>query len=154
MFIHRCLVFLAMLAALAALSVGPARAGQAEDVVALYERFAAAQNRRDVASVRSLLDSSERFLWVSNGQAFWGADTMVARMSQFQEAEVWEVRPDRSRRVFVSLGPDTAHLYQPLTLRIGPAAGPDEIPFLVDVLCVRTADGWRIAALLTTTENR
>lgn len=143
-----------LLALAVALHAPPAGAGPAEEVVALYESFADAQNRRDLAAVRRHLLSSEEFLWVSNGEAFWGPDTMVARMAGFQKAEVWEVRPDRARRRFVALSADVAHLYQPLTLRIGPAAAPDEIRFLVDVLCLRTDQGWRIAALLTTTERR
>jgi len=53
----------------------------------------------------------------------------------------------------VEVAADAAYLYQPLTLRIGPAAKPSEIPFLVNVLSVRTAEGWRIAALFTTTEK-
>lgn len=125
----------------------------AGEIVALYERFAEAQNRRDPAAVRALLLSSERFLWVSDGKAYWGPDTMVERMIRFQKAELWRVEPDRARRRIVAISADRAHLFQPLVLRIGAAAAPDAIPFLVSVLCVRTADGWRIAGLLTTVEK-
>jgi hypothetical protein len=34
---------------------------------------------------------------------------------------------------------------------IGSAKAPDRLRFLVSMLCVRTPDGWRIAALFTTT---
>lgn len=146
----------------AATLLGPARGATdadgaaeevAEEVAALYERFVAAQNRRDIPAVRDLLLPGQRFLWVSDGKAFWGADTMVERMRRFQAAEVWRVEPDRARRRLVEIAADSALLYQPLTLRIGAAASPDAIAFLVSVLCTRTPDGWRIAALLTTVEN-
>lgn len=134
-------------------ALSPASAGPADEVVALYERFAEAQNRRDPDAVRALLLSSERFLWVSDGKAFWGPDTMVERMVRFQKSEVWRVEPDRTRRRIVEVSADRAHLFQPLVLRIGSAAAPDAIPFLVSVLCERTAEGWRIAGLLTTVEK-
>lgn len=148
----RSAVAAAALAA-ATLFAAAAHATPAEDVAALYERFVAAQNRRDIAAVRDLLLPDQRFLWVSDGKAFWGPDTMVERMSRFQAAEVWRVEPDRARRRFVEISGDSGYLYQPLTLRIGTAASPDAIAFLVSVLCTRTPDGWRIAALLTTVEN-
>ena len=133
---------------------GPAHgATPAEEVVDLYERFVAAQNRRDIPAVRDLLLPDQRFLWVRDGKAFWGPDSMVERMSRFQAAEVWRVEPDRERRRFVAISGDSGYLYQPLTLRIGAAASADAIAFLVSVLCIRTPDGWRIAALLTTVEN-
>lgn len=128
-------------------------ADPADEVIALYERLAEAQNRRDTAAVRALLLSSQRFLWVSDGKAFWGPDTMVERMARFQKAELWRVEPDRSRRRIVEFSGDRAHLFQPLVLRIGAAGAPDAIPFLVSVLCERTTDGWRIAGLLTTVEK-
>jgi hypothetical protein len=43
----------------------------------------------------------------------------------------------------------------PLELSIGSNAdGPDHFHFLVSALCVATPQGWRIAALFTTMENR
>lgn len=136
-----------------ATSVRAVRAAPADEIVALYERFAEAQNRRDIEAVRSLLLPSDRFLWVSDGKAFWGPDAMLERMARFQQAAVWVVEPDRARRRIVEVADDRAHLHQPLVLRIGSAEAPDRIPFLVSVLCERTAAGWRIAALLTTVEK-
>jgi ketosteroid isomerase-like protein len=128
-------------------------ADTASDVKSLYDRFLAAQNARDLDAVRQVLLPTPEFQWVSDGKSFWGADELVQRMSQFQNAEVWQVTPDYTRSRVVEVATDAAYLYQPLTLRIGPAAKPSEIPFLVNVLSVRTAEGWRIAALFTTTEK-
>jgi hypothetical protein len=46
-----------------------------------------------------------------------------------------------------------AFLHLPLVLVIGPKANPDRLRFLVSMLGVATPDGWRIAALFTTTEK-
>ena len=81
-------------ATLVALSLGawfPAQASVADDVRAVYDQFAAAQNARDLAKVRTFLVDSPKFLWVSDGMSFWGPDALVKRMAEFQLAEVWRV---------------------------------------------------------------
>jgi hypothetical protein len=123
------------------------------EVRALYERLVAAQNARDVAAVRSVLWESPRFLWISDGKPFWGPDAMIARMSAFQRAEIWEVTPARERARVVEVSPTSAVLFQPLRLTLGPRTDARSIDFLVNMLAIRTADGWRVAALYTTDEN-
>jgi uncharacterized protein (TIGR02246 family) len=148
----RLIAALALLASL--LSGGPARAGTDAELRALYARFYAAQNARDVDAVRATLLDSERFLWVSNGQSFRGRETMLARMAEFQKAEIWEVTPELDRAEVVELGADAAYLHLPLALAFGARRpGPERYRFLVTVLCVRTDAGWRIAALLTTRDG-
>lgn len=144
---------LALLLLCAALLAGPARAAPEHELLATYQRFLAAQNARDLAAVREVLSDDPRFLWVSDGRAYWGREAMLERMGRFQTADVWHVTPHLHRAVPVLLNDSTGFLHLPLTLRIGPAAGPSSIDFLVGVLCVRTAAGWRIAALFTT-ENK
>ncbi|MEI5668099.1 hypothetical protein WBO78_24150 [Bosea sp. CCNWLW174] len=74
-------------------------------------------------------------------------------MSAFQRSDVWEVKPDRERARVVEVSPVSAVLFQPLKLTLGSRADPQRIAFLVNVLCVRTPDGWRVGALYTTEEN-
>jgi len=119
----------------------------------LYERFYTAQNARDVAAVRETLLDSDRFLWVSNGQSFWGRETMLARMAEFQRAEIWAVTPELDRARVVELDAGAAYLHLPLTLEFGARAAPERYRFLVTALCARTEAGWRIAALLTTRDG-
>jgi ketosteroid isomerase-like protein len=130
-----------------------ARADWGDEVRATYLAFAAAQNARDLKSVRSLLLDSPQFLWVSDGRSVWGPDATIARMASFQEAEVWRVEPALADAVPVRMGTGSAFLHLPLRLVIGSAAEPDRLKFLVTALCSRTADGWRIAALFTTTDK-
>jgi hypothetical protein len=141
------------LLATAALAAPTAWAGPEDEVRRLYGRFLAAQNEHDLTAVRAVLLDSPEFLWVSDGMSVWGPDALVARMSQFQQAPVWRVEPDLQRAVAVEVDAHAAYLHLPLVLTIGPEATPDRLRFLVSVLGVDTAQGWRIAALFTTTEK-
>ena len=143
-------------ATLVALSLGassPAPANVADDVRAVYDQFAAAQNTRDLAKVKTFLVNSPKFLWVSDGMSFWGPDALVKRMAEFQLAEVWHVDPDLADAAIVEVDDGAAYIHMPLALTIGLKAKPDVIHFLVSILCVKRAQGWRIAALFTTTEK-
>jgi len=130
------------------------RAGPLDEVRATYERFLAAQNARDIAAVRAFLWDSPSFCWVSDGQTFWGRETMLARFARFQELEVWEARPDRARMVAVQVSADVAYLHFPLELALGAMPDPERIPFLVSALFRRIDAAWRIAALFTTIEKQ
>ena len=143
------------LIALAAVwAMAPAHAGPVDEARALYRAFAAAQNRRDLGEVRELLLDSPQFLWVSDGKSIWGPDAVLKRMALFQEASIWHVDPDLNRAVAVTVSERTAFLHLPLELTVAFApAKPERLRFLVSVLCVETSQGWRIAALFTTTEN-
>jgi ketosteroid isomerase-like protein len=131
----------------------PVRADTDHELRATYGRFVAAQNARDLNRVRELLIDAPHFLWVSDGMAVWGANAMLERMAFFQEAEVWRVEPDLARAVSVQVTGTTAFLHLALTLVIGSSPSPDRLRFLVSMLCVRTAEGWRIAALFTAPEK-
>jgi ketosteroid isomerase-like protein len=132
-----------------------ARADNSDDVRALYDQFVHAQNDRDLKRVEDLLLDSPKFLWVSDGMSVWGRKALIDRMSIFQRSEIWHVTPDLSQAVPVELDDTSAFLHLPLELAIGSKIpGPDKIRFLVSVLCVKTGQGWRIAALFTTTEKK
>jgi len=143
-------------AMLVALSLGAspaARADSPSEVRALYDQFAAAQNARDLVKVKTFLVDTPEFLWVSDGMSFWGPDALVKRMAEFQLAEVWRVDPDLAHAAVVEVNDGAAYIHMPLTLTIGLKTKPDAIQFLVSILCVKKAEGWRIAALFTTTEK-
>ena len=122
--------------------------------LALYQRFAAAQNRHDLAAVGDLLLDSPRFLWVSDGKSIWGREAVLKRMALFQEARIWQVEPALDKATTVAIDEHAAFLHLPLVLSLAfTAAPPERLSFLVSVLCVETPSGWRIAALFTTTAN-
>jgi ketosteroid isomerase-like protein len=131
-----------------------AMADPAHEIEALYRSFAAAQNARDLTTVKSLLLDSPRFLWVSDGKSVWGREATIKRMALFQGNETWRVEPDLAHAVTVPVGADSAYFHLSLDLVIGPqGAPPERLGFLVSMLCLRTGEGWRIAALFTTNRN-
>ena len=135
-------------------AAAPAFAGTAEDVRATYERFAAAQNAHDLSRVREVLLDSPRFLWVSDGHSVWGREATLKRMASFQDNAVWRVVPALERATVVEVADGAAYYHLPLVLEIGAVKEKfDSLKFLVSVMCVKTPQGWRIAALFTT-ENK
>jgi ketosteroid isomerase-like protein len=130
-----------------------ARADTRSEVIAAYERFAAAQNARDIGRVRETLLDSPDFLWVSDGKSIWGREAMLERMGRFQTLEVWRVEPLLDRARVVETAQDVAYLHMPLDLALGTRAAPTVTRFLVSILFRRTEAGWRIAALFTTLDN-
>lgn len=131
----------------------PAFAGTREEVLDVYGAFAEAQNARDPARIGAFFIDGPDFLWVSDGQTFWGREAAIARMSSFQEAAVWRVVPDLDHARVIEQGEGVALLHMPLILEIGAEAAPDRLRFLVSILFRDAGDGWRIAALLTTTQK-
>ena len=143
------------IAVLALALTGTAHANPATEARALYDRFVAAENANDFDAVRSVLLDSPQFLWVTNGLSIWGREAAVRRMINYHTAEVWHIQPEDARAVAVEVSPSASFLHVPLELSIGSKAdGPDHFHFLVSALCVATPQGWRIAALFTTMENR
>ena len=146
------IVALALMTAI--LAAQTARAAPADEVRAVYIKFAAAQNAHDLGKVRALLLDSPTFLWISDGKSVWGREETLKRMAVFQEARIWRVDPDLDKAVGVTLSETTAFLHLPLELSLAfSPAEPERLRFLVSVLGVRTPQGWRIAALFTTAEN-
>ena len=136
-------------AALAAPSL--AQAVAKDKVLALYNRFLTAQNARNLAEVGAQFIDGPDFLWVSDGKSIWGRAAALERMGKFQGAEVWRVEPALDTARVVEVNEGAAYLHLTLELIIGDAVKPDRITFLVSMLGVRMAKGWKIAALFTTT---
>lgn len=123
-------------------------------LLATYEAFAAAQNDRDLDRVGQFFIDGPEFLWVSDGQSFWGREAVLARMGRFQGADIWRVLPDLDTARIVPLSQDSAFLHLSLVLEIGSDPRPNRLGFLVTILFVKQESApWRIAALLTTREK-
>lgn len=125
--------------------------GTSREIRELYTRFYTAQNARNLNEVAMQLADAPEFLWVSDGKSIWGRQTAIDRMRTFQQAEVWRVEPNLPAAKVIQISKKSAYLHLPLDLVIGAAAAPDRLRFLVSALCVRTMQGWKIAALFTTT---
>jgi Domain of unknown function (DUF4440) len=123
-------------------------------ILDLYKRFSSAQNAHDVAAVREMLSDRPDFLWISDGKPFWGRDAMIARMAEFQKAEIWRVEPEYESARVVMTSEAGGYLHIPLVLVLGSNSQPARLKWLVGVLCVRERGEWKIAALFTTQDKR
>ena len=132
----------------------PAMADQQQEVRDLYAAFVTAQNRHDIDAVRPLLSDRPDFLWISDGRPVWGREAMLARMADFQKAEVWRVEPEYAASQVILLDEDTAVFHLPLLLVLGTKADPARLKWLVEVICQKEVTGWRIAGLYTSQDKR
>lgn len=140
--------------ALAIALASPALADSQQDIRDLYAAFVTAQNRHDIDAVRPLLSDRPDFLWISDGRPVWGREAMLARMADFQKAEVWRVEPEYAASQVILLDEDTAVFHLPLLLVLGTKADPARLKWLVEVICQKEATGWRIAGLYTAQDKR
>lgn len=138
--------------ALASPVAGAEQAKQAE-ILAAYTSFKNAQNERDLEKVGAHFVDGPEFLWVSDGQSFWGRAATLKRMGAFQSAAVWRVEPHMESARVVELSHGVAMLNIGLVLVIGSVENPNHLPFLVSILFRRVDEDWRIAALLTTNDK-
>jgi uncharacterized protein (TIGR02246 family) len=132
----------------------PAIADPQQEIRDLYKAFVTAQNRHDIDAVRQVLSDRPDFLWISDGRPVWGREAMLDRMAAFQNAEVWRVEPEYDASQVILLDDDTAVFHLPLLLVIGTKADPSELKWLVEVICQKEAEGWRIAGLYTAEDKR
>lgn len=136
------------LVALLTLSTGRAFAGVDEDVRATFDRFVAAQNAHDIATVRDLLLDSPNFLWVTRGAPIWGRDAALKRFETMYQG-TWKLSPDTSNLKVISRSDTSAELFVPIIFNIGPTGQPTpDVPFLMIQTLVKTAAGWRISSIL------
>ena len=130
-------------------------AAPADEVRAVYGRFLAAQNARDLpagtnhATVVAVVALGKR------RHVHLGSRRRPGPDGKLPACRGLACRARLARATAVEFSPDVAYLHLPLVLEIGSRAapGPDRLRFLVSVLGVGTAQGWRIAALFTTTER-
>lgn len=132
----------------------PAAADPQQEIRDLYAAFVTAQNLHDIDAVRPLLSDRPDFLWISDGRPVWGREAMLARMAEFQEAEVWQVEPDYAASQVILLDDDTAVFHLPLLPVLGTKADPARLKWLVEVICQKEAAGWRIVGLYTAQDKR
>ncbi len=130
-----------------------AESDEEQQILQAYRGFADAQNRRDLAAIGAFFIDGPEFLWVSDGQSYWGRDAVLARMGSFQKAEIWRVLPGLDQATVLMMDDGAGLLHMPLVLEIGKAAAPDRLHFLVSILFRRVGERWLIAALLTTNDK-
>lgn len=148
----RTIVAFVVASVLAVLALVPlsssARAGSADEVKTLFERFVAAQNAHDLKAVGEMLLDSQSFLWITRGSPIWGRDAALQRFQVLYQG-TWRLDPTMAELRVVDLGDGVAQLFVPVTFMIAPAgqtAQPSK--FLMNQILVRSGQGWKIASIL------
>jgi len=133
---------------MAILGFGSARAGDAEDIRATFERFVAAQNAHDTKAVAGMLKEGDDFLWITRGTPIWGHDAAMKRFEATYQG-TWSLNPVMADFRFISLGHDAAQLFVPVIFQIGPPGQPAQtMKFFINLTLVKVGSQWRVASIL------
>ena len=121
---------------------------------ALYRRLIEAEDRHDIAAVRSFVWNSPDALFVAktataaegNWAGFWGTEVVLQHLNDLYKAGPFRIEPDYTKEKVVALSNDVAETYVPVTITVA-YAGQDPVPepFLMILEWVRTPEGWRMA---------
>lgn len=131
----------------------PHDAGALREIDALYHRLIDAENRHDLAAVRSFVWDSPSTLFVAktataaegNWAGFWGTDVVMQHFHDLYQSP-FVMAPDYAREKTVGLTADVAETYAPLNITVAYAGQtPVPKPFLMIVTWVRTPGGWKMA---------
>ena len=124
-----------------------------QEVKDVFLRQAAAATAHDIVAFESVFASApagqpDPVVLVARPYRFWGKAALIAHFKETFKG-VWKFDPDVDSIKIIPLTPDVAQLYAETQITGGPldvAAKP--APYLVYEVAVRTAEGWRIAAIV------
>ena len=127
----------------------PARAvTMEEEVRAVFGKFVAAQNARDLKTMKDLLVDSPDFLLITRGRPIWGREDMLKNLEGRYKG-TWHLDPDKSELRVISVSRRVAQVYAPTQLTVGePGAEPAKIRTYINLVMVKKAEGWRITSVL------
>jgi hypothetical protein len=119
-----------------------------DEVRTFYEKFIAAQNDHDAASVEKMIWNSPNFLWVSRGKQIRGAnDAMQTYRSYY--AGTWMVETDMTQFQAVELPNEMVQILVPITFTRGAAGQPSQrAAFLISQTLFKDPAGWHITTIL------
>lgn len=120
----------------------------------LYKQLIDAENRHDIAAVRSFVWVSPNTLFVAktataaegNWAGFWGTEVVLHHLDDLYKAGPFKIEPDYDKEIVVALSRDVAETYAPVSITVAYAGQtPVPKPFLMILEWVRTPQGWRMA---------
>jgi len=134
--------------------VEPLDAVTLKQIQGLYRTLIEAENRHDLAQVRTMSWNSPSTLFVAktatpaegNWAGFWGTDTVVEHLGDLYKAGPFTIDPDYDKVKVAGLSRDVAETYAPVKITVAYAGQtPVPKPFLMIIDWVRTPEGWRMA---------
>jgi len=131
----------------------PLSVADIEEIRKLFLRQAAGETSHDIEVIESVLactppGQADRVNFVARAYRFWGRDAVIDHFRTVFSG-TWRFEPDQDAIRIVPLGPDTAHIYAPTRITSGDVGkAATTYTFLVNEIAVRTAEGWRISAII------
>ena len=101
-------------------------AGTLQEISALYRKLIEAENRHDLAAVRTMVWNSPSTLFVAktataaqgNWAGFWGIDVVLEHLGDLYKAGPFRIDPDYSKEKVVGLTADLAETYAPVNITV------------------------------------
>ena len=128
-------------------------AADIEEIRNLFLRQAAGETAHDIQVIESVLAEAppgqpDPVNFVARAYRFWGREAVIKHFRAVFTG-TWRFEPDEDAIRILPLGPDVAHIYAPTRITVG-AAGQEAATysFLVNEFAIRTAEGWRISAIV------
>jgi len=124
-----------------------------QEVKDVFLRQAAAATAHDIVAFEQVLasapaDQPDPIAFVARAYQFWGKPALVEHFKETFKG-VWKFEPDVASIKIIPLTADVAELYATTQITLGASdATAKTAPFLVYEVAVRTAKGWRIAAIV------
>ncbi len=140
--------------AVGATFVDPLSVGTLKRLKVLYKQLIDAENRHDLATVKSLVWVSPAALFVAktatpeegNWAGFWGSDVVLQHLGDLFRSGPFAIKPDYAREKVVGITSEVAETYVPVDIAVAYAGQtPVPKPFLMILEWVHTPDGWRMA---------
>jgi ketosteroid isomerase-like protein len=131
-------------------TIVPALVGAAteDEVRAAFDKFVSAQNAHDLKAVESLLLDSPNLLWITRGKPVWGREEALKSLEGRYKG-TWRLEPDRSEFRVIPVVRRVVQVYAPMQLTVGePGAEPSKIHAYLNLIMVKTPEGWRISSLM------
>ena len=128
-------------------------AADIEEIRQLFLRQAAGETAHDIEVIESVLARApagqpDPVNFVARAYRFWGREAVIDHFRAVFSG-TWRFEPEEDAIRVLPLGPDVAHIFAPTRITAG-AAGQEAatFTFLVNEFAIRTAEGWRISAIV------
>ena len=124
-----------------------------QEVKDVFLRQAAAATAHDIVAFEGVFASApagqpDPVVLVARPYRFWGKPALIAHFKETFKG-VWKFDPNVESIKIIPLTADVAQVYAETQITGGPLDAPSKpAPYLVYEVAVRTAEGWRIAAIV------
>lgn len=128
-------------------------AEDSKEVRALFLRQAGGETAHDLTAIDGVLAHAtpgqpDPVSFIARAYCFWGREAVLAHF-RTTFTGTWKFEPDQDAIRVVPLGLDTAHIYAPTWITVGPAGQPGaQHQFLINEFAIRTTEGWRISTIV------